>query len=124
MNAKRLCGCRRTHPRARWATYAALVLLVFARAAAACPFCMSLKPTLTQRREAASVVVLGELLERDGKQAVFRLHQVLQGQSFLTDAKGAEAKETRPQDAGAKEAGTKEAGIAKTTIERLRIATD
>jgi hypothetical protein len=51
--------------------------------AAACPFCLGIKPTLTQRREAAEVAVLGEFVERDGKQSVFRLHQFLHGQSLV-----------------------------------------
>jgi hypothetical protein len=75
------------------AACAAAVVTVLAPAAAGCPFCASLKPTLTQRREAAAVVVLGEFVERDGRQVVFRLHQFLHGQSLLGEAKPAGAKE-------------------------------
>ncbi len=67
----------------RWLICSAALVWGLAQAAAGCPFCTSLKPTLTQRREAASVVVLGEFLERDGKHAVFRSHQFLEGKSLL-----------------------------------------
>lgn len=89
-------GYRRTDLRTQFAlpACAALVFVALGQAAVGCPFCVSLKPTLTQRREAASVVVLGEFRERDGKQAVFRLHQFLQGQSLLSEGKGTGAKET------------------------------
>jgi hypothetical protein len=43
----------------------------------ACPFCTALKPTLSQRREESSLVVIAECLEAAPKQATFRLHQVL-----------------------------------------------
>jgi hypothetical protein len=66
-----------------------LVLLVVSLAgpgaALACPFCTALQPTLSQRREAAAVVALGELAKRDGDKAVIRLHEVLKGQSRLGD---------------------------------------
>jgi hypothetical protein len=61
--------------------------LALASRALACPFCTALKPTLSQRREAAAVVVLGEFVAQDGKQAAFRLHQFLQGQPLLADVK-------------------------------------
>src|SRR5262245_52481641 len=69
------------------------VLVAIGQVAMGCPFCASLKPTLTQRREAASVVVLGEFLDREGKQATFRLHQCLQGRSLLMEVKADGPKE-------------------------------
>jgi hypothetical protein len=99
---------------AGWGLGAGLILLTPA-GASACPFCVSLKPTLTQRREAAAVAVLGEFIERDEKHAVFRLHQFLQGQALLRDVKGAILKPT------AKE---KEGAGAASAVERLRIPTD
>src|SRR4029077_62952 len=68
-------------------TGALALLCAVSQTAAACPFCASLQPTLIQRREAAAVAVLGEFVERDGKQSVFRLHQFLQGKPHLVDAK-------------------------------------
>jgi hypothetical protein len=64
---------------------AAIVLLLVAGRAAACPFCTALKPTLVQQREAADVTAVGELLSLENKQATFKLHRVLAGASKLAN---------------------------------------
>jgi hypothetical protein len=52
----------------------------------ACPFCTALRPTLSQQRETAAVVALGELTASDGPRHTFRLHQVTSGRDRLGTA--------------------------------------
>jgi hypothetical protein len=73
---------------------AAACLLAAGSFASACPFCTALKPTLAQRREAATVVALGELMTREGAQASFRIHEWLKGESRLGGRKQIELKTT------------------------------
>ncbi|HUY34179.1 MAG TPA: hypothetical protein VMV69_15635 [Pirellulales bacterium] len=47
--------------------------------AAACPFCTAVRPSLTQRREAAAVAALGELTAVGKLALVFEVHQVQKG---------------------------------------------
>jgi hypothetical protein len=65
----------------------ALAMAVFfgvaASTAFACPFCTALKPTWSQRREAARVVVLAELTDLSGQNATLRLHQSFKGKEIL-----------------------------------------
>jgi hypothetical protein len=68
---------------------AGFVFSAFTSAAAACPFCTALKPTLCERRESAAVVVLGELVAADSsasKTKAFRVHQALSGKERLAGA--------------------------------------
>jgi hypothetical protein len=51
--------------------------------ALACPFCTALKPTLSQRRDEASVVALGELVRAGTADRDIRLHNVLKGSESL-----------------------------------------
>jgi hypothetical protein len=62
---------------------AVLLIAAAAHSASACPFCTALKPTLSQRRESASVVALVECLPGDKEAAHFRLHQALRGKELL-----------------------------------------
>jgi len=58
------------------------VLLAFhAVPCRACPFCKTSRPTLSQMRESAVVVALGERVGGDD----FRLHQILKGETELAD---------------------------------------
>lgn len=58
---------------------AVLVSLAQSMAAAACPFCTSPGPTLTQRRETSTVVALAEFVSSQPTGQKFRIHSVLQG---------------------------------------------
>jgi len=71
--------------RKRLPTLLALLAVLSCSAAAACPFCTTLKPTLAQRRENAAAAAVGELVEVAADRQVFRLHKVLGGQALLTD---------------------------------------
>ena len=62
-----------------------LLLAAATATAAACPFCTALRPTLSQRRETAAVVALGECDSTSQGQATFRLHQILKGERLLSD---------------------------------------
>jgi hypothetical protein len=53
---------------------------------AACPFCTVVGPTLSQRRDQADVVALGELLETGERGRVYRLHRALKGEDLLSAA--------------------------------------
>jgi hypothetical protein len=53
--------------------------------ASACPFCTAVGPTLSQRRESAAVVALGELVESGPAEWKFQLHKVSKGKDFLAD---------------------------------------
>lgn len=59
-------------------------------AAAACPFCNAVKPTLSQQRDTAAVVVLAEALDKPDASAnrlqSFRIHSVLKGKKRLSSA--------------------------------------
>jgi hypothetical protein len=116
-------------PDTRFAAKPASVLLVVAAScvllvpsARACPFCTSLKPTLTQRRAASRVVALAEYSspkDKDSKSRSFRIHQVLTGQKLLST-------EDRPslEVAGSDSPGTLAilmgSGPAKSPLAQLR----
>jgi hypothetical protein len=53
--------------------------------ASACPFCTAVKSTLSQRREAATVVAIAECLESAPQQATFRVHELLKGEQVPTE---------------------------------------
>ena len=55
--------------------------------ALACPFCTAPKPTLAERREAATVIAVAESDGLDGDQLVLRLDQILKGSDRLADPK-------------------------------------
>ena len=55
-----------------------IAVLVFA-AVLACPFCTAPQATLTERRENAAVVALGELTSASPTDQTFCLHAVLKG---------------------------------------------
>src|SRR5688572_15391770 len=63
----------------RIAVVAILALAIFPTIGLACPFCTAVGPTLSQRRESAEVVALGELVENGPAGRVFRLHKVAKG---------------------------------------------
>lgn len=50
----------------------------------ACPFCTTLAPTLAERREAADVAVLAELVSSDETAISVRVHRVLKGAGSLS----------------------------------------
>lgn len=56
-------------------------------AAVACPFCNAVKPTLSQQRDAAAIVVLAEALDKPeagaSRRQSFRIHAVLKGKKRL-----------------------------------------
>jgi hypothetical protein len=56
-----------------------LTLMAVVHPLAACPFCKALLPTLAQRREAADVVLLGELIDATREAQQFKIHQVFKG---------------------------------------------
>ncbi len=62
-----------------------ILSLALVASAFACPFCTTPQPTLTQRREAASVTALGEVTQIDGAKLTLRLHQILAGRDRLQD---------------------------------------
>jgi hypothetical protein len=64
---------------------AVAVCLVWAEVAAACPFCTAVEPSLTERREAATAVALGEAVESGPQRRVYRLHRVVKGAQALAD---------------------------------------
>ena len=51
--------------------------------AAACPFCTAVKPSLSQRCEAAEIAAFGECLETRGEGRKFRLQKTLKGVDLL-----------------------------------------
>ncbi len=53
----------------------------------ACPFCTAPQPTLSERREAADVVVLAQQVSTDGGAATLQIYQVLKGQPKLKGRK-------------------------------------
>lgn len=63
------------------------LLALLAVSAAACPFCIALKPTLAQQRDAAAAAFAGETLDEpnDAKPAIqsFKILKALQGKSLL-----------------------------------------
>lgn len=61
----------------------AAMLLLAGADASACPFCTALEPTLTQRRQVAAVVALGEVAEAGARKWVYRLHHLLKGRKLL-----------------------------------------
>jgi hypothetical protein len=69
----------------RSACILALLWAATIQPAIACPFCTALKPTLSQRREGADIVALGECVEVQNQQAGFRLHQVWRGKERLVN---------------------------------------
>jgi hypothetical protein len=54
-----------------------VVLFSFPGGASACPFCTTLEPTLSQRREDSTIVAAAECLKAGPKEATFRVHQVI-----------------------------------------------
>lgn len=58
-------------------------LILLAGWGLACPFCTAPQPTLSERRDAAAVVALGEVESATGEQRVFRLRQILKGRDRL-----------------------------------------
>ncbi|MGE0607260.1 MAG: hypothetical protein AB7O62_09220 [Pirellulales bacterium] len=64
-------------------TSLSVCLALAAAPAQACPFCTGVEPTLTQRREAAAVVALAELIESNAAGRTYRLHKVTQGADRL-----------------------------------------
>ncbi|MCH8046716.1 MAG: hypothetical protein IID44_23685 [Planctomycetes bacterium] len=99
-----------------------IVCIVVSSPARACPFCTSLKPTLTQRRAASRVVALAEFSspkEKDANSRRFRIHQVLTGQKLLST-------DDRPslEVAGSDSPGTLAiimgSGPAKSSLRQLR----
>lgn len=68
--------------------------------ALACPFCVAIKPTLAQKRENASVVLLAEAAAaRDGKQT-FLVHHVIRDEGNWDDRKDARIGIDSPLPAG------------------------
>jgi hypothetical protein len=64
-----------------------LALLLTAHLAAGCPFCTAVKPTLSQQREAADVVLIAEAdAIADDPIATLRIHKVIKGKDRLPDA--------------------------------------
>jgi len=63
----------------RLALSLSLALTLFCLEARACPFCEAQQPTLAQRRAAAAVFALSDVLQVEGKQATFRLQKIYQG---------------------------------------------
>jgi len=63
-----------------------LALILTAHLAAGCPFCTAVKPTLTQQRDAATVVLVAEVDSiNDASFAALRIHQILKGKGQLAD---------------------------------------
>jgi hypothetical protein len=63
--------------------FLALPLGMNTAARAACPFCSVVEPTLSQRREAAEIVLVAELIGHEQGRAVFKRHLVLRGNEHL-----------------------------------------
>jgi len=64
---------------------AAIVVASHAAPLVACPFCTALEPSLSQLRERAAVVALGEVQSTNGaNRSHLRLHNVLKGASHLS----------------------------------------
>jgi len=57
----------------------ASIIAAFAASCLACPFCTAVKPSLSQRRESAAAVVLGESVSSSAKTSAFKVHRVLSG---------------------------------------------
>jgi hypothetical protein len=64
---------------------ALLVALLALQSAVACPFCTAVSPSISQRREDATVAALGEVAEADQRQLTLKLHKVLSGADKLAD---------------------------------------
>jgi hypothetical protein len=62
---------------------ASFLLHLLQSTALACPFCAAVKPTLSQQRETATVVALGEVTLVQEKDRTFRVHHVAVGKSQL-----------------------------------------
>jgi len=58
---------------------------IFIAAAAACPFCTAVRPSLAQRREAAVIAALGELTLVGQSVLVFEIHQIQKGRDRLAE---------------------------------------
>ncbi len=69
--------------------------------ASSCPFCIAVKPTLSQQRASADIVVFGDLIESHKREQVFRVHRVIKGRQYIAGAKQI----TVPRDA-ARSVGT------------------
>jgi hypothetical protein len=68
----------------------ALVGWLAAAAALACPFCNAVKPTISQQRDSAAIVVLAEAIDKPdtaaSRRQSFRIHAVLKGKKRLDAA--------------------------------------
>jgi len=60
-----------------------LAIVVLPAPVKACPFCTAPKPTLSERREAADVVVLAQRVAKDDRAATLQIYQVLKGEPKL-----------------------------------------
>jgi len=58
-------------------------VVVATELAAACPFCTAVSPSISQRREEATVAALGEVTEINAEQLGLKLHKVLSGADKL-----------------------------------------
>jgi len=63
-----------------------MFLGTFPAIALSCPFCVAVKPTLSQQRASADIVVFGELIETHEREQVFRVHQVIKGKQRIGNA--------------------------------------
>lgn len=57
------------------------------QSARACPFCTALKPSLSQRRDNATIFALGEAAETSGDARLFLLHAILKGADRLANSR-------------------------------------
>ncbi len=98
------------------------ILGTFASTASSCPFCVAVKPTLSQQRASADVVVFGELIAARQREQVFRVHHVIKGEPMVGDAESL----TVPADV-AREVGTLAvlfgAGSEALALEEMRWST-
>ncbi len=90
-----------TQTAARWIV---IVLLAgLASVADACPFCTASKPPLSQRREEAAIVCVGEAIEGPTDKQTWRIHQVLKGSDRFAKSPAASSKTLQlPPDAALK----------------------
>lgn len=65
------------------ALFALAACALTAENAAACPFCTAVSPSISERREEATVAALAEVASIDGQQLKLKLHKILSGAEKL-----------------------------------------
>ena len=101
----------------------ALLFVFFAigSSAAACPFCTAVKPSLSQRCEAAEIAAFGECLEASGVGRRFRLQEMLKGAELL---KSKSSLQLSPDEMSEPGAAPRPGGLVLLLADRDALADD